>query len=401
MNFPFNNFVGQEFELDHLPEDWRGYSGVSVMIFSHDDFNGLGAGVRGAIDQWVLSGGRLLIVGQGLSGDESRGFGAVKRGEINSSDDWAPLEEWLRGSFFESGNEGLDFLDGSLLDQELGSASSKKWLVLLLLILFAVLVGPVNLFILAGRDRRYRLFVTTPLIAVGAGVLMVGLILLMDGFGGRGVRVVVMDTGAPDSNSAAIFQQQFSRSGVLMSSKFELDDATVLFPVGGSYSEFATGDMVASTGAVTGKLEKTSGGWEVTGDFFGSRSERSQILKAVVPNREKVTVIGRSGGDPELVSSFSKELGKVFYRDGSGVMWKVMGLKPGESMVAERIGDGVASDELQPVLGRLGGMARDRVLEMIKRHDSYVGLMEDGGGIETHESIDWDQASKLVMGRTK
>ena len=58
------------------------------------------------------------------------------------------------------------------------------------ILVFAVLVGPVNLFWLADASRRHRLFWSTPLISVAASLLLVGVIALQDGFGGSGERVM-------------------------------------------------------------------------------------------------------------------------------------------------------------------------------------------------------------------
>ena len=64
---------------------------------------------------------------------------------------------------------------------------------ILVLIAFGILVGPVNLFVFAKSGQRHRLFITTPIISVGASLLLIVLILFQDGFGGRGSRLLLME----------------------------------------------------------------------------------------------------------------------------------------------------------------------------------------------------------------
>ena len=85
-----------------------------------------------------------------------------------------------------------------------------------MLVLFGILVGPVNLFVLAKSGRRHRLFITTPLISLGASLLLILLIIFQDGFGGRGMRRVLMEV-RPDAgqNAAFLHQEQIARTGIL------------------------------------------------------------------------------------------------------------------------------------------------------------------------------------------
>src|SRR5690606_18267044 len=105
-------------------------------------------------------------------------------------------------------------------------------LFVVVLIAFGLLVGPVNLFVFAKSGQRHRLFITTPIISLATCALLILLILIQDGTGGRGERIVLMEVRPDaDENRAYLHQEQVSRTGVLLGSSFELKESAVISPV--------------------------------------------------------------------------------------------------------------------------------------------------------------------------
>ncbi|NIP92090.1 MAG: hypothetical protein GWO24_00865, partial [Akkermansiaceae bacterium] len=76
---------------------------------------------------------------------------------------------------------------------------------------------------------RHRLFITTPLISLGASLLLVVLILFQDGFGGSGQRVTLMEIGP--ENTAYLSQEQIARTGVLLKTGFTTTEHGYFSPV--------------------------------------------------------------------------------------------------------------------------------------------------------------------------
>ena len=109
------------------------------------------------------------------------------------------------------------------LHEKLGTQDFGTLITALLLVAFAVLVGPVNFFVFAGQGRRHRLFFTTPLISLGMSALLILYIVMKDGFGGDGYRVVLREVDQQENNSHLI-QEQICRTGMLFSGSFELDN---------------------------------------------------------------------------------------------------------------------------------------------------------------------------------
>jgi hypothetical protein len=112
----------------------------------------------------------------------------------------------------------------------LGTRSFASWQVLVFLVIFGVLVGPVNLFVLAPAGKRHKLFITTPLLSIGASIVMVGLILIQDGTGGTGRRFIAINL-QPDEAAAYVTQEQISRTGVLFGTGFEMKQPVLIEPV--------------------------------------------------------------------------------------------------------------------------------------------------------------------------
>jgi amino acid transporter len=95
---------------------------------------------------------------------------------------------------------------------------------------FAAIVGPLNLYWLAGGARRHRLFWTTPLISLAASLLLVVVILLQDGFGGVGKRVLLTYI-LPGEKKAVVLQEQVTRTGVLLGREFDVQEDVFLTPL--------------------------------------------------------------------------------------------------------------------------------------------------------------------------
>ena len=82
-------------------------------------------------------------------------------------------------------------------------------LIILILIIFSIIVGPVNLFVFAKSGRRHRLFFTTPLISLIAALLVLTFILFEDGVGGQGRRMLVMDLESAANDALLVLATNF------------------------------------------------------------------------------------------------------------------------------------------------------------------------------------------------
>lgn len=402
-----NGFI----DVARLPEDWRAYAGYDALALTRNEWVSLTPGVKLALDHWIRSGGYFILLNDGegeVAGFENLttndGFGVRNRLDCGPNFDAFEAKE-LVGILAAGGDslavigwseyEGSDWTVGS----DLGSRTQSKILLLLALIIFAIVVGPINLFLWANKKRRHRLFVTTPIISIAASLLLIGFIVVRDGFGGDGARAIAIEVGDSDDKSAVIIQEQFSRTGILFSAGFELDGDSVLNSIVAPATDLNRDDSVNSTGAYNLVFEQTKEGWDLNGNLFQSRSEQAQLLRAVVPSRERLDLLPGNSGSPRLVSSFSYPLTNIYYLDGEGTVWEASGISPGETVTmsasssfAERY-DGVSE-----AISRFGSSHRKKLGNLLKRPNSFVALATEAPSIATHSSIDWMESPTLITG---
>lgn len=183
------------------------------------------------------------------------------------------------------------------------------------------MVGPINLFVFAKKGERHRLFITTPLISLAASLLLIITIIIQDGFGGKGHRLLLMEVRA-DENKAYIIQEQVSRTGVLLKNSFETSESTLISPVVLAQSRWTrVTDSYKSSNSYTVNLGKK--GLKAEGDWFQSRSVHGHLLQTLRPSRGKISLLNQSPSQaPTLTSSFDFDLDTVFYQDPDSVWWK-------------------------------------------------------------------------------
>src|SRR4051812_44766524 len=233
-----------------MPADWRTWSSFSGVILSPEEYAALDAARRSALRAWVALGGQLYLSPLAKSGNGdsqsseieklgagsivtfSQPVGTLGTGEslglsaatlspsgggrggggpvVASGPPGGPLGRGARGgrvgtpSTITTENaalvkdltlfagtpalpdRGALLLEtGALFDAIKEEVLDNGWLAVFL-VLFAMIVGPVNLFVFAPADKRHRLFVTTPIIALVAALGLGVTILMQDGTGGHG-----------------------------------------------------------------------------------------------------------------------------------------------------------------------------------------------------------------------
>jgi hypothetical protein len=405
----FENSIG-EFKVSELPEDWRAYAGYDALLLSRVEFQALSAGLKVALAQWVRSGGHLILFNDRgvlpagfVEGSRQDGFGhrsVIESGERSFDFSSRELVEFLS----PADEAPLTPLHGNAfrgdwpLAEALGSRSLQTGLLLFALMVYAILVGPVNLFVWADRNRRHRLFITTPLISLATSLILVGFIIFRDGFGGEGARAIAIEVGGPGDKTEVVLQEQFSRSGILLSSAFSIDDQTVLNPVAPPASELNQNDSSSSQGTFDLVVSPRSDGWDISGNLFESRSEQGQFLRAVRPSREGLSLISPPGAPPELTSSFSVRLAPVFFTDGQGGVWRAESLEPGETVTLSASSGPERNDEMAMTVERFEFSHRKTLYAMFGRPNSFAALAAEAEGVESHSSIDWQESPVVVTG---
>lgn len=407
INAALGNEIASQFDAAELPNDWRAFSGFDRMAMASSEWLSLAPTVKRAVLQWVKFGGTFVVYTEGnetlqtlqLPQADSLGSGEM----VLYQWDGKVLPQRHLKDYYDDGpkDDSLNRLEGlvsngknqwSALEDSLGSRNFGAWQVGVILVVFGILVGPVNLFYFAKPGRRHRLFFTTPIISIGASLLLIACILLQDGTGGQGVRTSLVYV-EPATATVSIHQDQASRSGVLFATSFQTDEAAVVSPARMRPSRW-TRDQAYRT---EGRKYLQSDAKTFSGDWFRSRMEQGQSIQLVRSSRGRLELASKAGDPVVLRSSFAYPLETVYYVDAASVMWKSVGpLKTGSSVSFEKS----TSNDYRDTLAKHRMNSHSQVRKIEGQPGHFYAFTTDPGAefVATLNSVKWNSNLSLVWG---
>lgn len=414
---PSEEFGGL-FIAKSMPDDWRAYIGYDACILTEQEWNELPAGARNALRKWNRLGGSLIIHTTNPATDlNTLGFGGDTVGSPVTDPGWGttilrpfPSDGLLEASEVvqlvadavkKTGGPRIsdprdNFRSSWKLQDALPIKASQLILVIIVLVAFGVLVGPINLFVFARAGKRHKLFVTTPLISLGASIILLGLILLQDGFGGYGKRLILQEIGP--GNTAYISQEQIARTGVLLKTSFTTSEPGYLTPLTIGESRWARVTESNDGGNGVYNVELTETGLAATGDWFKSSSEHGHLLETARPSRERISLVGNSD-NPTINSTFSFVLEKVFFRDLTGQLWTTSDIQQGRNTSMTPAEETEFTSWFNGLQQRFGRRNRARLDLARNRRGHFFGFAPETEGISSLASIDWETTSTFVTGQ--
>lgn len=410
-------FAGK-FSPSSMPEDWRAYAGHDGILMTDQDWLDLTPGARAAILQWNRGGGYLRLFASnpstslatlGISTDASGSSGARGKGfvkltsipaslSLNASAVVNEVRKSKVGVVRQVNSILDDYSNGGWgLQNALGTKTFHFLLFIIVLIGFGVLVGPVNLFVFAKSGMRHKLFITTPVIALSASVLMIILIFVQDGFGGRGIRIQWIDLVREASdNNAYIHQEQVSRTGVLIGNRFELTEPSTITPLPLMSSQWTRLNSDSSNDQ-SYEMNFIDKGLQVSGDWFQSRSEQAQSLQAVVPTRARIESTDATNA-AALLSNFEYEIGEFFYRGKDGKYWRAQNIASGKNFLARECTQSEYDAFIRTSGSKLGKSQFDHLERLAQRPGSYIATTNQAPMLETFSSIKWMENHTIITG---
>ena len=394
------NFV--LFHHQQAPADWRAYLGFANMVTTPDEWDAMPPAAHTAIKHWIHLGGHLYLSGEhpGKSltelgfpkADSGEETGAISLGMVTPlvSVGDERLSKDARANWTNralSGSAAMDW--GSRDARTFGAATGNEWsgLMVLIVVVFAVLIGPLNVFVFAAARRRHRLFFTTPVISLGAGVLLVIAVMVSDGIGGKGVRYVWMENGPPGDNMSYVMQHQHSRCGVMWSTGFTIPEDAYFAPM--------DTDNLRMSGNLTTTLE--SGKVISEGPWFSSRKSQDLFLAAARPGRGRIE---KSGTDerPMLTSTFDFPLDRVFWLAADGKTWWQAGVLPSGTATPMRpCAEADVRIAVEDATHNAPAEYANDLPKIMKRAGHFIAIANGINAIATHKSIRW-QTHGFVTG---
>lgn len=328
--------VARRIITEPWPEEWLAYTPFCVIVFTPNNWEQLTTPARRAILEYVAAGGSMFVVGGADIASFTREFpGAVTSeslvdfptwrlglGRITiaadptalSDSDWevivrvwtdvnTPLNVHWSSSAAET---SLSLLDRSPVPTRplLGA-----------LVVFGLLIGPVNLIVLARMKRRVLLFVTTPVLGLlfAVGVLVAGV--LRDGFAPyvRTAAFTFLDQNTRTAVSTAhvgILAPLTPGDGV----RYDLQSLVVL---GSDY-----GDRSRIDADMTGQQHYTAG-------LVAARTPSHIRQVRVAPARERLVLETAADGSMELVNALGAPITRVVVSSESGELFEATDVAPG------------------------------------------------------------------------
>jgi hypothetical protein len=386
------------FDPAEAAADWRAWSPFARVVILSDEFDGMAPAARAALRNWVSLGGQLYLAPSAprAAARQPVGAGAVvtlARPLADEADDasglFAPAGLFNGTAAYPSAGE-LSLQRGGLADKIPAAKGVGDWLIGFF-VGFAVLIAPVNLYVLVPRRRRHWIFLTVPIISIVAVMVLVAMIYLQDGVGGEGVRRALVLL-LPGDNQAAVFQEQVARTGMILNGGYPLADDVLCANVPAEDVNFQLGRTL--------RFDRNQGA--ASGDWFRSRARLAQHLRRLVPTRARVEQVGRaSDGAPIVESTVAGTLRNFCLLDRDAVEWTADQIPQGTRVTLQRtakhardLATEFAATGSQHFRGLVGNMVEGF---SPGRFVAFAGAA-DLAPIPTLATIRWKESDTMVTG---
>ena len=330
-----------------LPTNWLGFTSLRAVILTPVDWEQLAEAQKSALLTWTASGGDLLFVdgdpaGLVPAGQAMRGTGSAR------ALGFGRIHLLTSASITATGLADVLTATAKLQDSNwsLPANRTRDWGVvgargfrlpipdvsgiparayLGILLVFSLLIGPVNQWFLWKKRQQVLLVLTAPLISLVFIVLLAGYVLAGEGLGvrGRAMTFTMLDqvrSQAVTRTSASLYAAGMTPGGGL---RFARD--TVVFPIGPDGSGSRESLVLDLTEA-----QRFSAG------VIQARSPTNFDQITARPARERVT-FSRQGSEISAVNGLGVPVVSLLYREGS-TLYRVASLAPGARGVLQPAG---------------------------------------------------------------
>ena len=293
---------------DELPDRWQGYPSWITLVLTPTGERRLNDAQRAAISAWTSAGGALLVT------EESQLAG------------WRTLGAQVQVLTVADAAERVQAV-WKMVDQQAsatpvpGTSSVPVYGFVSIALLFAVLVGPVNLWWCGRRGRRHLLLFTTPALSLVASLALLTYGLLADGLSVR--RTVVQVLALDQVTGRVSGWTGMTLFAGLPPSTITLDDDALLVPLDPGDRRHNDAPAVA---LVWGDGEQLA-----RGSWIPARVNR-QLGSGVARGEKRRLVFTPDAGGWSVANGFEQSLTSLRWTDPAGTAWHLgQPLAPGEA----------------------------------------------------------------------
>ncbi|AQT68462.1 hypothetical protein STSP2_01626 [Anaerohalosphaera lusitana] len=336
--------------VSEWPRNWLAYSAYDSIVVEADELDRAGSAVKQAVADYVRAGGSLTVLGQSKP-DPAWGFAESSREEL--------LQDGARVSYVGFGSIAMLTDDNAFtssdnqtlirtLKDEVWDKSKPKLIadsvqqannsfaviedmsipvrgLFGLILLFAVVMGPANLFILSRKKRRIYMLWTVPLISIAASLAVVFYATFAEGWRGfaRHGAVTYLDQSAQRASTVGIaaYYSPMTPSGGL-----HFDFETAVLPVGLNRQHSSAGSMRT--------IDWTNDQHLKSGWIFARVPAHFQ-LRRVGPSRLRMN-FERKDDKLHAGNGLGKDIHKLWYADDAGDIFVAADIVAGQEEVMMR-----------------------------------------------------------------
>lgn len=335
-------------EAELWSPNWLSYSRYDGIVLTSDDLRKMPVEVRSAVESYVECGGSLLVLGRDPPLPGSWKFTRVPPRELQSAapgfgecllsadpevqrwpiayqtllhQTWSRTEApWQREKAPAEANRAFPVVD---------DVSVPVRGLLVVIFLFVILIGPVNLIVLTRMKRKLWLFWTVPVVSFFTCVLVLGYMAVTEGWQGRS-RVegfTILDENSRRATTigwCGFYAPLVPRGGLHFSTESE-----VSYQNGGDPYSYGYRSRGSSSSALT---MEWSGDQHLASGWLAPRVPSHFAIRKSELRRERVTFEKGANGMPEAVNGLGADISELWYADEQGTLYAATAIPAGGRM---------------------------------------------------------------------
>lgn len=323
------SYERSEMALSQWSTDWLGYSRYDGVVLTGTDMERMPVAVKSAIYDYVQCGGTLLVLGDWQDSAAWRGntkvsgpFNVNHKGfgiciiDDDETKQWDQTKwDTLRNSIWaQTATPFMYNVSVKKANDHFPVVSELKIPakgLLLLVVVFAIAIGPANLYILSKMKRRIWLLWTVPAISVVGSIAVFAYAMLAEGW-----------TGIRKSESVTILNEADHKAATIGVCAFY----SPLTPKGGLLFDYGTevsalGIQQGSRGGRSRTLELTNGQKFARG-WVSARIPAHFLIRKSETRRERVKLSIDQSGEISAVNGLGGNITTLWYMDADGMVFK-------------------------------------------------------------------------------
>lgn len=406
------SYQRSEMAFSEWSTDWLGYSRYDGIVLTDGDMERMPVTVKNAIYDYVQCGGTLLVLGDWADSARWRGnitrigsFDANQKGfglciiEDTETKNWNK-KKWnkLRTSIWTQ--TAAPFMNTTSVKRAnerfpvVSDLDIPAKGLLLLVVLFAVAMGPANLYVLSKMKRHIWLLWTVPAISIIGSVAVFAYATLAEGW-----------AGTRRSETITILDENNHKAATIGVCAFY----SPLTPKGGLLFDYGTEVSALSIQSYRGgrprSLELTNGQKFATG-WVRARVPAHFLVRKSETRRERVKLSIGEDGQIAAVNGLGGHIKTLWYMDADGMIFKAENIAAGLRATLSPSGsqENGKKKKLRKVYAAknwIGKFALNDPISFLRRN-TYVAEVNESLFIEQAlDNIKSDNSRSIVIGLLK